>query len=328
MVFVPSPLLTITVEQHGDDPDIHLHAGGQGVWQARMITTLGVPVVVCAALGGETGGVLEPLIVAEGVQLQVVHAESRTAAYIHDRRNGEREPVVESHGDPLARHDLDELYGLALAEGLRASVSLLSGPSDPSVVDPEVYRRLAHDLSRNGCVVLADLSGEHLTATLSGGLYLVKVSHEELINDGRAADDSEAALVRAMQGLLAEGARAVVVSRAEQPALALIDQQVYQVVLPELEPADPRGAGDSMTAGVAAVLAAGGDLQTAVRTGAAAGAVNVTRHGLGTGRASVIAQLMERVKLTPLRTAATGTTSAGTRAASPQELADQVRQAE
>jgi 1-phosphofructokinase len=191
-----------------------------------------------------------------------------------------------------------------------------------------VYRRLAHDLSRNGCVVLADLSGEHLTATLAGGLYLVKVSHEELIDDGRAADDSEAALVRAMHDLLAEGARAVVVSRAEQPALALIDQQVYQVMLPELEPADPRGAGDSMTAGVAAVLASGGDLQTAVRTGAAAGAVNVIRHGLGTGRASVIAQLMERVKLTPLGPAAEGAGSAGTRAASPQELADQVRQSE
>jgi 1-phosphofructokinase len=73
------------------------------------------------------------------------------------------------------------------------------------------------------------------------------------------------------------------------------------VVLPKLEPAEPRGAGDSMTAGAAAVLAQGGDLATAVRTGAAAGALNVTRHGLGTGRADAIESLKERVTLRPVR---------------------------
>ena len=33
------------------EPDIHVHAGGQGVWQSRMVSSLGVPVVLCAALG-------------------------------------------------------------------------------------------------------------------------------------------------------------------------------------------------------------------------------------------------------------------------------------
>jgi 5'-nucleotidase len=55
-----------------------------------------------------------------------------------------------------------------------------------------------------------------------------------------------------------------------------------------------------MTAGVTATLAQGGDLQTAIRIGGAAGAVNVTRHGLGTGRASVIGKVMENVELVPV----------------------------
>ena len=37
------------------EPDIHVHAGGQGVWQARMLSSLGVRVVLCAGLGGEAG---------------------------------------------------------------------------------------------------------------------------------------------------------------------------------------------------------------------------------------------------------------------------------
>lgn len=51
MVFAPSPQLTVTVEERGGEPDLHLHAGGQGVWQARMIASLGVPVTMCAARG-------------------------------------------------------------------------------------------------------------------------------------------------------------------------------------------------------------------------------------------------------------------------------------
>jgi 1-phosphofructokinase len=71
--------------------------------------------------------------------------------------------------------------------------------------------------------------------------------------------------------------------------------------MPKLSPAETRGAGDSMTAGVAAVLARGGDLTEAVRTGAAAGALNVTRHGLGTGHIDAVKVLTDRVQLIPLK---------------------------
>jgi 1-phosphofructokinase len=315
MVFAPSPQLTVTIEQLGEVPDVHLHPGGQGVWQARMITSLGVSVTLCAALGGEIGRVLHPLIEAEGIDLQVVDGHSGNGVYVHDRRGGKRIVLAESPGDPVPRHDLDELYGLALTEGLRADVSLLSGPADESVVDTDTYRRLASDLSRNGARVIADLSGAYLSSVLEGGVSFLKVSHEELVRDGRASDDSDAALIRAIRELRAQGAAAIVVSRADRPALALLDDDLVEVVLPTLEAADPRGAGDSMTAGAAAVLAQGGDLAKAIRTGAAAGALNVTRRGLGTGRVDVIDRLMERVTLKPVEHGRTpGGSSAGGRA--------------
>jgi 1-phosphofructokinase len=91
------------------------------------------------------------------------------------------------------------------------------------------------------------------------------------------------------------------VSRAGAGALAYIDGRVYEVGMPKLTPAETRGAGDSMTAGVAAVLAQGGDLHRAVRTGAAAGALNVTRHGLGSGHVDAVRVLTDRVELTPIK---------------------------
>lgn len=300
LVFAPAPQLTVTIEQQTERLELHVHPGGQGIWQARMITSLGVEVTLCATVGGEVGRVLEPLLAAETARLRTVEREASSGWYVHDRRDGDRREIAEDPGIPLTRHEMDELYSLALAEGLAAGVAVLSGPADPRVVPPEMYRRLAADLGSNGCKVIADLSGEHLNAVLDAGLHVVKVSHEELLADGRAADDSIPALGRAVAAMHADGAECVLVSRADQGALALIDGDVYEVRMPRLEAAETRGAGDSMTAGVAAVVARGGDLVEAVRTGAAAGALNVTRHGLGTGHADAVGVLTERVELNRL----------------------------
>ena len=301
MVFAPAPQLTVTVEAQADAVELHVHPGGQGVWQARMIASLGGSVALCVAVGGEVGQVLRMLLDGEGVTVRAVERQASTGWYVHDRRDGVRKPVAEDPGAPLVRHDIDELYGVALAEGLRAGVSVLSGPADPAVVDADVYRRLAADLAAaGGGKVVADLSGPHLAAVLSGGVSFLKVGHDELIDDGRAADDSVPALAAAARQLRAEGAGAVLVSRAEKPALALLEDRVTEVRVPRLQVVEHRGAGDSMTAAVATVLARGGSLDEAVRTGAAAGALNVTRHGLGTGQADAIDELVDHVTMSPV----------------------------
>jgi 1-phosphofructokinase len=121
--------------------------------------------------------------------------------------------------------------------------------------------------------------------------------------DGLATDASDEQLSGALIKLHEDGAESVLVSRAQQGALALFNEQIYRIEVPQLTAAEHRGAGDSMTAGVAAVLARGGDMSQAVRTGAAAGALNVTRHGLGTGHLDAVQVLTERVQLTPIEKA-------------------------
>jgi 1-phosphofructokinase len=92
----------------------------------------------------------------------------------------------------------------------------------------------------------------------------------------------------------------VVVSRAELPAIAIFEEMDVLVEVPKMEQADPRGAGDSMTAAVAAMLGQGATVADAVRVGAGAGAANVTRHGLGTVHAPAVVELAKRVKLVAL----------------------------
>lgn len=300
MVFAPGPLLTVTLEPHAGSEDLHVHPGGQGVWQGRMIRLLGGHVVLCTALGGETGGILASLLDAEGFDVRAVHRSSGSGWYVHDRRGGDRHVVGADPGPPLNRHEVDELYNLTLSEGLRADVCVLSGAQGPNIVPPDVYRRLASDLTRNGARVVADLAGDYLPAVLRGGVAFLKISHDELIDAGRAADDRLPTLAKAALQLRDDGAASVMVTRSDRPGVALLDGQLFRVDGPALQAVEPRGAGDSMTAGVAAVLAGGGSLEQAVRTGMAAGGVNVTRHGLGTGQADTINALSDRVRLIPL----------------------------
>ena len=303
----PSPLLTVPVEDDPDGPQVHIHAGGQGVWQARMLIRLGIEVTMCSVLTGEAGSVVRHLLEDEGIRVDAVMRDGRGAAYVHDRRSGERRELVLEPGDPLGRHELDELYGRVLGNAMRSRATILSGPADDATLPADTYRRLACDLRTAGALVVADLAGERLTATVAGGVDVLKVSDEELLADGRipgpnadhrdASDDGEtvAAIIAAMRELRDAGARSVVVTRADEPLLVGDDTGFLEVTPLRLEVADHRGAGDSLLAGLVAGLARGEPLREAVTLGAAAGALNVTRHGLGTGGGDAVDGLRARV---------------------------------
>jgi 1-phosphofructokinase len=270
-IFAPSPQLTVTVEAVDGRPDVHLHAGGQGFWQARMITALGSPVMLVSTFGGETGQVLRQLVQGPDIEVRAREVSARNGAYVHDRRDGDRETVAEMMPDSLSRHELDDLYELTVVTALEA------------------------DLEANGCRVVVDLAGARLTAALEGVPTVVKVSHEELRDDGRAKSDSIPDLLRGAREIAETGVSLVVVSRAAEPALVVHSGKEFTVKAPVLQPVDSSGGGDSMTAGIAAGLAQGEDVPSALRLGAAAGAINVTRHGLGTGSGASVRALVERV---------------------------------
>jgi len=298
-IFAPSPTLTVTVENAGDADEIHIHAGGQGVWQARMLRRLGVSVTMCCTLAGEVGQVIRHLLEDDGVEVVGIDRPGRASAYVQDRRDGERREIGAEVGDPIARHELDELYGAVIREGMRSGIVILSGPADDDVLPADTYRRLAADLRESGCRVVVDLAGDRLDAALEGGVEVLKISDQEMRDHG-LPDDSSEGIADAIRSLRGQGAGTVIVTRAADPLLLLDDQGLLEVTPPKLEVADSRGAGDSLTAGVVAGLVRGESVREAITLGAAAGSMNVTRHGLGTGDAEAIIELRGRVRVNPL----------------------------
>lgn len=296
MVFAPSPLLTVTVDKApSGTSELHVHAGGQGHWIARMASILGLDVTLCGVFGGETGGVLKDLIEREGITVAAVDIGQESGSYVHDRRDGDRREVATIDPPPLARHALDDLFGVSLAVGADSDIAIIGGPHTGEVVPPDLYTRLCADLRVLGIPVVADLSGPTLAAALEGGVTVLKVSHEDLVEDGRAESEDPKDLIDSMKAMHDEGAEVVVVSRAAEPALALVDGEVWEIVVPDLSQVDHHGAGDSMSAGMAAGLATGQSPRDALRLGGGAGSANVTRRGLGSGQRDLVERLTQSV---------------------------------
>jgi 1-phosphofructokinase len=303
VVFAPSPLLTITAED-AETPrqEIHLHAGGQGFWVARMAALLGVRVFLCCALGGESGAVLRGLIAREGVEVLGVDCASSNGVYIHLRREGVREEMARTEAKPLSRHETDDLYGLAFSAALDAGVVLLTGVDPAGVVDSDVYRRLALDLRSNGVRVVADLSRGALDAALAGGLDILKLSEEELLAEGRAQGPDVEDLLAGLDSLYEAGARTILLSRAEAPALVLEGERGRYLRLtgPHVETPESHGTGDSMFAALGVGIARGQDVEEVLRLAMAAGCLNATRHGLGTGTREEIQHLSGHIAVEEL----------------------------
>jgi 1-phosphofructokinase len=297
-VFAPALFVTVTIEAGNVDgaDEVHFHPGGQGFWIARMLRHLGERPVLCGLVGGESGDVLRSLIPRWGVDFSPVTIDGVSPAYVHDRRSGERLEVATTSLPTPNRHELDDLYGRVLERAIGAGLLVIAGRSPGHDLDVDIFRRLGSDLATAGVEIVADLHGDELDALLEGGpVSILKVSADDLAEDGLLSDSSEPAVLAAIGELRRRGAAAVVVSRADDPALAVAEAGALRASSPRLLAVDHRGAGDSMTAGLAAGLHRGLSPVETLRLGCAAGAANVTRHGLGSATDTLVDRLLERV---------------------------------
>jgi 1-phosphofructokinase len=322
-VFAPNPVLGVTIEARGSSgDDIHLHPGGQGVWLTRMAAELGADPVLCGLVGGETGDVLRPLLEALPGERRLVRTAGASGCYVVDRRDGERRLVSSSLSPPPSRHELDDLFAVTCTAALDACVLAVCNPFPGDTLPLEVYGRLVSDVRANGVPVIVDLSSPRLESALEGRPDLVKLNDWELAEFVSGPVSEPAQLRAAAERIRARGAATVLVTRAGDPALVLNDEGAWELVPPRFERGSREGCGDSMMGGIAAGYAAGLGWREALVLGAAAGAVNFLRHGLGTGSRRTVEQVAERVELRSLQPAAErGVTRTG-HGASPIARAD------
>jgi 1-phosphofructokinase len=297
-IFAPHPLLTVAIESRGEQDDVHTHVGGQGIWVARMAAELGAWPVVCSFAGGETGAVIEHLLAELPGELRLTRTAGASGSYVVDRRGGERRLVAHQVAPPPSRHEVDDLFSATTAAAIEAEVLVVCNPYPGDLLPLEVFANLVSDARGNGTRVLVDLSTPRLDHALEGAPDLVKINDWELAEYvyGPVSEPDE--MRTAAQRLRDAGAGTVVITRAGDPAFVLDGDRELELVPPKFDRGAREGCGDSMMGGIAAGLAQGMEMTDALMLGAAAGAANFLRHGLGTGSADVVRDLVRSVHLT------------------------------
>jgi 1-phosphofructokinase len=300
-IFAPNPLLTVTLELEGGERErIHFHAGGQGVWVARVAESRGCAPVLCGLLGGEPGDLLRPLIAsATGGRAHLVRSSSASGCYVTDRRTGERKLLAMSLSDAPSRHELDELFSVTCAQALACGWLVLTNPLPGESLPLEVYRDLVADARAGRCRTLVDLSSPRLDSALEGEPDLVKINDWELAEFVRGPVSTPELLLAGARRLRDRGARSVIVTRGELAALVLHEDHPMWLTPPRFEQGFREGCGDAMMGGLVAAWARGESFERALVLGAAAGAANFLRRGIGHASRAVAEQLADAVTLEP-----------------------------
>jgi 1-phosphofructokinase family hexose kinase len=277
--------------------------GGKGVNVARVLKTLGTPVIATGLTGGATG----TRIVDQLTQLSVlsdfvrIREESRTNTAVIDPTTGEQTEINE-RGPKVSEQEaelfVDKL--LYLAKGARMCVFAGSLPRD---VDIDVYARLIRELKRLGVLTIVDTDGDPLRRAVRAEPDIVSpnvLEAEELVGHEFNDDEDRIIAVREMVGL---GARAAVMTmpdgvfaymHADEP-----NGHVYRVLVPPgaVEPRATVGSGDAFLAGYVAARYNGGSTEECLRYGVACGAESTQHLGAGLVDPDRVGRLLDEIEV-------------------------------
>jgi 6-phosphofructokinase 2 len=256
-----------------------LQPGGGGINVARAIKKLGGDVTAIYPAGGYTGAHFNRLLAKEDIPAVIVETESETREnFIILDESANKQYRFGMPGSELKKkewmHMLNALESMADVEYIVASGSL------PPGVPEDIYARIANMATNRSIKFILDTSGEPLKLALEEGVFLVKPNLKELsflIGKKPLAGDE---VWKAAQSLISHHqAQAVIVSLGEQGAW-LVKKDSRQLITPP--PADKKstvGAGDSMVAGIALMLAQGSSLKEAAEYGVACGTAATLKPG-------------------------------------------------
>jgi len=264
---------------------------GKGLDVGRAARTLGHPAVVVSLLPGRTGEAAAALIADLGFELHAVPCagELRSTSIIEERDG--RTTVLDEPGPAIDEDEWSD-YERAIEKRLGGHGVLICSGSVPPGSPPDAYRRLVALAQPAGVTSVVDAAGETLLRALDAAPDLVTpnlAEAETALGPGSggesvlSAGDARPRALAAAEALVRQGARsALVTADAEGAAVHASGETPQWIAAPRVaEVRNPIGAGDVLTAAVAAALERGEPLAAAARAGVAAASASVEHPTAG-----------------------------------------------
>ncbi len=282
--------------------------GGKGVNIARVLKTLGQPVIATGLAGGAAGlRIVEQLtemsVLSDFVRIR---QESRTNTALIDPTTGQQSEVNE-RGPEVTEAEID-LFAeklLYLAKG--ASLCVFAG-SLPRGVDVDVYGRLIRELKRLGVTTVVDTDGDPLMRAVRAEPDVISpnlLEAEELVGYEFAGDEDQVLAVREMVDL---GPREAIMTVPDGCIAQVVPDdggvQLLRVTIPAVEEATATiGSGDAFLAGYVAARYSGRPAADCLAYGVACGAESTHHLGAGVVEPEAVNRLLGEVQVTPVAAA-------------------------
>ena len=262
--------------------------GGKGVNVARVLKTLGAPVIATGLAGGATG----TRIVDQLTQLSVLSdfvrlgEESRTNTAVIDPTNGEQTEINE-RGPKVSEREVELFVDKLLYLAKGASVCVFAG-SLPREVDIDIYATLIRELRRLNVLTVVDTDGEPMRRAVRAEPDVISpnvLESEELVGHEFNDDEDRMIAVREMCEL---GARQAIMTMPDGCFAQVLAKDAPEPVLYRvrvragaIEPRATVGSGDAFLAGFVAARYNGRDHADALAYGVACGAESTQHLGAG-----------------------------------------------
>ena len=270
---------------------------GKSVNVAKVLRSLGEPVLATGFAGGERGNQLLAALTSKKVDAEfvMVRTETRQCTTVIDKEAGAiTELVEESQEVPTSAYE--ELKAVIARRIKGCPALIMSGTVTPGG-PKDFYLWCTKIAKAAGALTVVDAQGPALVEALKANPGLIKPNRSELAATvGRELRD-EAAVLSAIQELHARGAGHVVITAGKQPTVASDGEHAWRIKSPHITPVNPIGSGDSFTAALVSRLVRGDNLGEACRWAAAAGAANALTLMAGEVNAEDVQRLVSEVRV-------------------------------
>jgi 6-phosphofructokinase 2 len=257
-----------------------LEAGGGGINVSKAIRKLGGESITVFTSGGSNGKTIENLLSALDISFVPVPIKENSRenfSVAESSTNAQYRFVMP--GPVMKPEEIERCLQVLADMDPRPSILVASG-SLPEGVPDHFFAQLAAFCRTHQIKLIVDTSGAPLKQALEEGVFLAKPNLAEL-SSLVGAESLELSEVddAALQFINAGHCEVMVVSLGAAGALLVTKDWVEQIVPPPVRKLSTIGAGDSMVAGMAWKLDAGGSYSDMCRFGVACGTAATMNPG-------------------------------------------------
>jgi 1-phosphofructokinase family hexose kinase len=276
---------------------VQLDFGGKGFNVSRMLKELNQTSKAVGLLGGHTGKTIAEGLIAQGIEVVSIPVSGETRTNVSIVTPGGSKHIKVNEKGPTVREDeLQQIYQYIAEHAAVGTLWVLAG-SIPPGVDYSVYRQMSQKIQELGGDVVLDTSGEALREGIKVKPKLVKPNLFELSQlTGREITDLQEVLDNPAIAS-SVGAEFVAISAGDKGALLTDGEKIALCLPPEIQEANPVGAGDAMVAGLSFALYHGYDLEQTLMLGVACGTASALQSGTKMPAWDLVEEIRQQVRI-------------------------------